>query len=52
MKLKIAKTVLLFPALIIDCLSLPIVIINWILTGNVTIPLSEQITDQEINKEL
>ena len=52
MKLKIAKTVLLFPALIIDCLSLPIVIVNWLLTGNVLTPLSQEISEQEINKEL
>jgi hypothetical protein len=52
MKLRIAKTLLLLPALLIDCLSLPIVVVNWILTGNVTIPLSAQITEQKINKEL
>ncbi len=52
MKLRIAKTLLVFPALLIDSLSLPIVVVNWILTGNVTIPLSQQITEQKINKEL
>ena len=52
MKLRIAKTVLLFPALIIDCLSLPIVIINLILTGNILESMSQRITEQKINKEL
>jgi hypothetical protein len=50
MKIRISKVLLLLPCLLIDTLTLPICIINWILTGNWFMPLSQQLTEQEDGK--
>jgi hypothetical protein len=47
MKLRFAKLLLMLPSVLIDAISLPVVIINWLLTGNILTPLSQQISDQE-----
>lgn len=51
MKLRFAKLLLIVPSVLIDVITLPIAMINWLLTGNILTPLSQQISDQEIKPQ-
>jgi hypothetical protein len=51
MKLRFAKLLLMFPAVLIDVITLPIAIVNWLLTGNVLTALSQQISEQKIKPQ-
>jgi len=47
MKKRFVVALLIVPCIFIDGLSLPIVTINWILTGNILPSLSQKLTEQE-----
>lgn len=47
MKVRIAQFLLCIPAIIVDFISLPVVAINWIFTGNILESMSQRIWEQK-----
>lgn len=48
MKYRIAIALLFIPCAILDLLSYPVGIVNWLLTGNCVTPLTQQLLEQYI----
>jgi hypothetical protein len=47
MKVRIAQFLLCIPAIIVDFVSLPVAVINWVLTGNILESMSEKLWAQK-----